>query len=109
MISRSARLVGMLLLGLSVGCASPQYEGAFDPALFPQVGTEAGSRTPGRVALLVLPQVQELVYEGTRRPAYSVRVPGRGVARRRAAGQRGAGGRHGVRGHAGDRGRAGRA
>lgn len=75
MISRSARLVGMLLLGLSVGCASPQYEGAFDPALFPQVGTEAGSRTPGRVALLVLPQVQELVYEGTRRPAYSVRVP----------------------------------
>ena len=75
MISTTARLVGLtVLLALSGGCAST-YEGAFDAALFPRAAAASDSRTPGRIALLVLPQLQDLVHEGTRRPASRVRLP----------------------------------
>jgi len=75
MIGRVARLVGLLaLLAVSVGCAS-KYEGAFNPALFPRGAVAADSRTPGRVALLVRPQVQDVVHEGVDAPASGVRLP----------------------------------
>jgi hypothetical protein len=75
MIGRIARLVGLLaLLTLLGGCAS-KYEGAFNAALFPRAAAAADSPTPGRVALLVRPQVQDLVYEGVNAPASGVRLP----------------------------------
>jgi hypothetical protein len=59
----TARLVGLLvLLALWGGCASTD-EGAPNPALFPRAAVAPENRTPGRVAVLVRPQVQAMVHE----------------------------------------------
>ena len=54
--SRRQWSVWLALLAMLQGCAS--YEGAPNPAWFPPAATAAKSRTPGRVALIVPPQVQ---------------------------------------------------
>jgi hypothetical protein len=58
---RHLRWVGLLsLMALLQGCAS--YEGVPNPAWFPRAAAiDEGSRTPGRVALWVQPQVQATV------------------------------------------------
>jgi hypothetical protein len=67
-------LIGlMLLVAWAAGCASKQ-EGVFNPALLPQVSAAAEHRTPGRVALLVPPDVHDLVHESSSGPASGVRI-----------------------------------
>lgn len=55
------RVAVLALSAMLQGCAS--YEGAPNPAWFPTTTTAAESRTPGRVALMVPPQVQASVSE----------------------------------------------
>jgi hypothetical protein len=49
----------VLLISLLQGCAS--YEGVPNPAWFPRAAAAAESKTPGRIALWVQPQVQATV------------------------------------------------
>lgn len=74
--STPAWLVALLLLlaTLTGGCAT-KFEGAYTPALFPPAASAPASRAPGRLALVVRPQVQDLVHEGDQVPARGVRLP----------------------------------
>lgn len=63
MICREPSRVGLLALLLLLGGCASQHEGAFNPALFPRAAVVADSRTPGRAALLVRPQVSDQVHE----------------------------------------------
>lgn len=57
--SRQGVAAVLALFAILQGCAS--YEGAPNPAWFPAATTTAEGRTPGRVALMVPPQVQASV------------------------------------------------
>lgn len=75
MTGHGVRWLGLLLLaGLWGGCAST-HEGAVTPALFPRSAVAPEHRVPGRVAVLVPPQVRAAVHDPMREVRIDVRLP----------------------------------
>ena len=75
MSGRSAHWLGLLLLAMLCGGCASTSEGAVNPALFPRTDVAATSRVPGRVAVLVSPQVRATVHDPMREVRINVRLP----------------------------------
>lgn len=77
---RVALLTLMPPVALLPGCAS-RREMPLDVALFPSTPAAPDTRAPGRVAVLLQPEIKDLVHEGEDGPARRMRIPiGRIVA-----------------------------
>ncbi len=64
----------ILAAALIAGCSIPKVEGEPNDALLPRQPAASAARTPGRVALLIPPEVLNMVYESDKIPAVQVRL-----------------------------------